>query len=195
MVADALHLPLVVNTPACLEIYEMYSHSRFGVNDRTCACCGIICILEPFILSIRQMSISGPCGSQTSLMARHVNRLPERLVLMNSFWGLEPPALLPPNIRLTGPLNTCDQVDALKVLNSKHKELLSFLQDAMTDGKPVFYITLGTKLQYSDWCLKTMLEGLRKANKRKPMKVVWHIRQDLSPDFAGKEAGFIKVVQ
>ena len=72
--------------------------------------------------------------------------MPERLVLINTFWGLEPPALLPPNIRLTGPLNTCDQINALQTLNRKHNELFRFMQQAMTEQKPVFYITLGAKV-------------------------------------------------
>ena len=115
MIADALHLPLVVNTPACLEMYETYSNTRFAFNSRTCACCGILCILEPILLSIRQLFVS---WSQSGQLAKHVKKLPERLVLINSFWGLEPPALLPPNVRLTGPLSKSDQGSSQKLLKS-----------------------------------------------------------------------------
>ena len=96
--------------------------------------------------------------------------------MINSFWGLEPPALLPPNVRLTGPLSKSDQGISQKLLKSQHGELYRFMQGAAEEDRSVLYISLGEKIYYQEWCLKAILDGLKKAHRKLKMKVVWLLR-------------------
>lgn len=101
-IASELNVPLVINAPATIEIYELFSNSRFIKPERSCVCCGIFCACEEFIYWFRHnlfMSLQKP------LMLRNIDKMPSHMVICNSFWGLEKPALLTPNVKLTGPLH------------------------------------------------------------------------------------------
>ena len=101
IIANDLNLPLVVNAPATLQIYELFSNSRFITANRSCVCCGILCACEEALYWFRHqlfMSLQKPT------MLSSIDQMPKHMVLLNTFWGLEKPALLTPNVRVTGPL-------------------------------------------------------------------------------------------
>lgn len=100
-IADTLKLPLVLNCPLTLEVFEMYSDLKFVKNDNSCTACGVFCLLESALVNYLG---NWNKSNQMDRMLKHIKNLPERLILVNSFWGLEKPTLLPPNIRMTGPL-------------------------------------------------------------------------------------------
>ena len=53
-----------------------------------------------------------------------------RIMISSSFFGLEEPILLPPNIHLTGPNIDPDQEHLKTLLGEKDPKLLKFLDDA-----------------------------------------------------------------
>ena len=54
-IADSLDIPLVINAPSTIEIYELFSNSRFIKPERSCVCCGIFCACEEAIYWFRHI--------------------------------------------------------------------------------------------------------------------------------------------
>lgn len=71
-----------------------------------------------------------------------------RRILINSFWGIDPAAALPPNMTLTGPLAKPKSVDPKENeenLLKKDKSCYDFMTKALKDKVPVLVITIGTE--------------------------------------------------
>jgi len=67
-----------------------------------------------------------------------------RVVLINSIWGLDKPALLPPNHILTGPVFKTDRQKALQDLSIKDPYLFKWMNDAHERNIKIVYISLGS---------------------------------------------------
>ena len=130
-IADTLRLPLVINAPSSIEIFEIYSDLRFVKNDNSCTCCGIFCLLESAFINYL---VNWNRTLQTTRMLNHIKNLHERLILVNSFWGFEKPTLLPPNIRMTGPLVKRDYDHAMSFMDKHYKEMLRWLDEALKEN-------------------------------------------------------------
>ena len=96
-----------------------------------------------------------------------------RVVLSNSFFGLEEPRPLPPNIHLTGPL-VQPQGDLLKDLKEKHNKLYQWLEEAQANKQPVVYISIGSYCIYQQWSIDALYYGLKKLGCR----VIWSLRKE-----------------
>lgn len=70
-----------------------------------------------------------------------------------------------------------------------------FLQSAADEDRSVLFISLGEKIYYQEWCLKAILDGLKKAHRKLKMKVVWLLRQTLVDNHPVKSADFIMVAE
>lgn len=68
-----------------------------------------------------------------------------RMIMSNSFFGLDKPGLLPPNITFTGPLIDTDDNGIMERLQEKDPELYTWLEDAAEKGEKVFYLTIGSE--------------------------------------------------
>lgn len=67
-------------------------------SGETMSCCGCMCLC-PSMLSCGQM-----CSCNKPMAMRLLNSVQNRIVLCNSFFGLDKPVALPPNVTMTGPL-------------------------------------------------------------------------------------------
>ena len=68
-------------------------HSIKGV-DQSCACCGCLCFLPTYVKTMISYAMSD----------RQFSTIKNRIVLCNSFFGLDKLVALPPNVTLTGSL-------------------------------------------------------------------------------------------
>ena len=42
--SEIYNIPVVINCPANIAIYEIYTQSRFPGPEKTCDCCGLFCV-------------------------------------------------------------------------------------------------------------------------------------------------------
>lgn len=69
-------------------------------------------------------------------------------MIVNSYFGLDKPVALPPNVTLTGPLVKMDD-SLLTDLAKKAPDIGKLLDDAQSAGEKVMVISLGTMLNWS----------------------------------------------
>lgn len=101
LIADQYRIPLVVNVSGTLSTLEFLADQSFLSALNTCPCCGCLCICK----SCFSTSARRDLKSRTDpLMRKHLENLPRRMILCNSFWGLERATMISPNVRLTGGL-------------------------------------------------------------------------------------------
>ena len=169
-VSEELGVPLVLNVPGPLAMAK----TIVGVPDFTSgfSMLGLTTFYTPF---------SGPALAETLHLAglhkvsrvlrKHVMR---SLVAVNSFFGLEPADLLPPNVQVTGPL---DRPPKAAQLAQTHPELHAFLERATQ----VVYITTGSMVILPDWIVAVLFHALKATG----CSVVWSLkeeRQQFVPD-------------
>ena len=100
LIADEL-IQWELNTPGMADMFFYWGIS--GVFDPTNSkvCCGMLCISQPF----KHWMISklyAWIAKDHHEFAYSYNR---RVVMFNSFWGLDDAKPLPPNWHMTGPIN------------------------------------------------------------------------------------------
>mmetsp|Transcript_237 Transcript_237/g.428 ORF Transcript_237/g.428 Transcript_237/m.428 type:complete len:119 (-) Transcript_237:106-462(-) len=95
-----------------------------------------------------------------------------RVMLSNSIWGLEKPALLPPNHILTGPLFKKDRSKALNDLRIKDPDLFKWMNDANERNIKIVYISIGSMCIWQKWSVEALYHGLKKLG----VKVIWSLK-------------------
>ena len=63
--------------------------------------------------------------------------------MFNSYFGLEKPICIPPNIKMIGPINK-DPTELMEILQEKDMKLYQWLEDAKDQGQDVIYVSLGS---------------------------------------------------
>lgn len=100
--ANQLNIPLVVNVPQNLAQLELDNYDVVNMRKAT-SCCGMICIKRSFDQSMQTLF------ERYAQYYNHITRYQHTNVwLINSFWGIDKPTALPPNIILTGCLAKFD---------------------------------------------------------------------------------------
>ena len=99
--ADELGIPCVIHAPAPLNILCAISREMYPSASRLHSCCGMFCLHMAIIDFFLEWNSSFWI---TKKYKDHFYGVAERIVICNSFFGLDQPAMLPPNIVLTGPL-------------------------------------------------------------------------------------------
>jgi hypothetical protein len=123
---DELGIPLVLNVPGPVELFGL-ANNTFPDHKNTVSCCGFLCIKQTWF----QWLIAFIMGFEYSdpRWAAHYRKLSLRVVLINSFWGLDQSKPVPPNLVVTGPLvNSPEKL--LKGLEEKDKELFEWCNAA-----------------------------------------------------------------
>jgi hypothetical protein len=96
---------------------------------------------------------------------------------VNSYFGIDKPIALPPNVTLTGPLVNGD-ADLSDDIAQKAPEISQFLNSAQESGHKVLLISLGTMLSWTQWSIDTIIEGVHVVNRNQKLKVLWSLPQD-----------------
>ena len=98
--ADALGIPVVLNFPGPINL--AMNVGVFSIPDFKSAksCCGVVCLRQTFFQFFMKILMNrcykrGKAQLDTTI---------ERVLLINSYWGLEKPVCHPPNFIMTGPL-------------------------------------------------------------------------------------------
>ena len=103
-------------------------------------------------------------------MQKHLKNLPRRMILCNSFWGLERATLVSPNVRMTGGLAESKYAKMVKKIRQTDGDLFEWLEKAHVDGRRIIYINLGEEIEIKEWMVDRIFEGLhlyrRKADNR-----------------------------
>lgn len=99
IVADNLKIPVVVNAPCPLALMYVNPLPGLVVNKGcTRVCCGSLCICADPLIDLVRLA---KCVYKTNRLQTTIKN---RIVLVNSYFGLERPISLPPNVTMTGPL-------------------------------------------------------------------------------------------
>lgn len=139
------------------------------INMRqTCSCCGLICVRRTCLRAF----IS--CFYKTmKYYAQIVHAQYNHIWMVNSFWGLDEPRCLPPNITLTGPL-TRQSAPYMERLREKDTPLYNWLQDALEKKENVVVLTLGSVCKWQPWSINAVYSGLKNIGCR----VVWSLKDE-----------------
>lgn len=169
--AERLGIPVVINVQAPLVQYVDMGllHVPDMANATNCGC-GIICLRE----SMKNCCVRVAFTSMSKDLMPYFSTWSEkRTLLFNSFWGLERPICLPPNVQLIGPLSH-PQERLVEDLRAKDQELYDWLEEALAQNVPVAYVNMGSVSHLQPWSLKAITDGLKKLNCR----VVWALREE-----------------
>ena len=120
---------------------------------------------------------------QSQIQYDYFLSLNSRVVLFNSFFGLDPAISLPPNYIMTGPMSS-PQNDLVEKLKSKDEELSNWLDEAQSNNQAVVYVSLGSVCKWKQWSVDAIYNGLKKLG----CKVIWSLKDfktpnDEDPDF------------
>jgi hypothetical protein len=169
IVCDELEIPMVLNMPGPVEMYGL-SNNIFPANYNTFNCCGYICIKQTWfqwlINTVMTVEYSSPRWKAS------FDKLPLRVVLINSFWGLDSSRPMPPNCIVTGPLVQSPS-NLLKRLQSKDEKLFDWMNNAHSNGTKIVYLSLGTMCGWAKWEVDAFYYGLKEIG----CAVVWSIRE------------------
>ena len=100
-----------------------------------------------------------------------------RIVLCNSFIGLDKPCLLPPNVTMTGPLLESSSV-LLDKLKEQDKEVFDFLEGAIGTDKSAVLINMGVEFAWQQWAVDLVYKCLTTLSRLQTVKVVWALPED-----------------
>jgi hypothetical protein len=102
--------------------------------------CGIVCFRESCKDCMLRVMFSNMSKDVWPYFATWSEK---RTLLFNSFWGLERPICLPPNVQLIGPLSHPPE-KLVEELKAKDPELFEWLEEALQKNIPVAYVNMGS---------------------------------------------------
>lgn len=165
-VAHAMGLPLVITWPNPLSSLV----SLCGILDSTTqrSFLGLhVGRSSGSMLAFAAWANMHHLGDWFGAVQRHIRR--GAVVLVNSFWGLDAPRALPPNIVMTGPLLPPPS-RLLTGFAAKHPELDAFLAGAGRGG--AILVTTGSLVELLQWQVEAIYWGLKAVG----CKVVWSLK-------------------
>lgn len=126
------------------------------------ACCGCLCLCPSLASTYLSCCVGGKFHNlQTTI--KH------RVILCNSFFGLDQPTSLPPNVTMTGPLVTHTAAELEHLDKATHK----FLDECEKSNTKVMVISLGTNTIWQQWAIDAICKGVREINTKLSLKVLW----------------------
>eukprot|EP00440_Ansanella_granifera_P062586 gb/GFBE01067862.1/.p1 GENE.gb/GFBE01067862.1/~~gb/GFBE01067862.1/.p1 ORF type:complete len:471 (+),score=112.15 gb/GFBE01067862.1/:1-1413(+) len=165
--AEEMNIPLVINLPGPM----MLGRDLLGALDYNSMVSfgGLHLFMTPFSVPAlgRTFNVDG-LNIFASTLTKHMTR---SLVLVNSFFGMEKPVPLPPNVHLTGPLAKNAQ---LQPLASTHPDLHAFMENAVKADQKLVYITTGTMVVLKEWMVHMLFQTMKLVG----CKVIWSLKAD-----------------
>ena len=151
--------------------------SPLSYAEHSCFCCLCICP-DSFYDQMKCYSCISNCFKKNEQgFIDTLQSLKRRPLLVNSYFGIDKPIALPPNVTLTGPLVNGD-ADLSDDIAQKAPEISQFLNSAQESGHKVLLISLGTMLSWTQWSVDTIIEGVAVVNRNQKLKVLWSLPQD-----------------
>lgn len=103
-----------------------------------------------------------------SWFKRHVHETP---LLLNTFWGFEPPFWLLPNHFVTGPTGLRP---SSAMAETSFQALNRWLLDVRRGGLNIVYVSMGTMAKLEKWQVEGVYNGLHALN----CAVIWSLKED-----------------
>lgn len=122
-----LKIPTVLNLPGPVNVLNFMCEAKLPNKNNTCACCGFLCVKQTLIEFFIHKIFTPFVLSRATNRARR--EVPSHIVICHSFWGLEKPSPIPPNIVMTGPLMR-ESTNLMERLQEKDPKLLAWLNEA-----------------------------------------------------------------
>jgi hypothetical protein len=100
-VADELGVPCVINLPGSLQIFSILS-GHLPHSENLSTCCGVMYLKQTFMqFFLRKIIMKKDFDP---IVANNFESNLKRVVIINSFFGLDQSTYIPPNMVMTGPL-------------------------------------------------------------------------------------------
>ena len=130
IIANELKIPVVINVPGPLRMFLEFGLFELPDMSQASNCCGLICMkksvkngcLQFLLPKLMKLSVPTFRQSQNS-----------KIWMFNSYFGLDKPICIPPNIKMIGAINK-DPTELMKLLQEKDMKLYQWLEDASASG-------------------------------------------------------------
>ena len=93
--------------------------------------------------------------------------------MTSTFFGLEEPLQLPPNVHLTGPNINPSSADNMAILKEKDPRIFEWLEDAKEKGEKVVYISIGSEAYWTVWAIEAVKKGIERLTKECKARCIW----------------------
>ena len=100
--ADELGIPCILNFPLPLEAASNFI-GNLTLTKNMSSCCGVICLQQPALICVVNCVLRIARGEHLRV---HRQKMLHRVILINSYFGWDEPSAIPPNIVMTGPLQS-----------------------------------------------------------------------------------------
>lgn len=181
--ADKLGIPAIINVPGMIEAFSAYGMSGIFDMKRASTCCGCLCYTRKSSQMMYEV-INGKFLTKEAY--EYYYGWNKRVVLWNTYWGLEPACSIPPNYIITGPLNE-PASNLLTKLKEKDSVLFDWMEKALADNQDVVYVSIGSLCKWQQWSVDAIYYGLKNLG----CKVVWSMKDfklpEENPDFYVRE--------
>ena len=167
--------------PTSLETFSALGY-YLPHKSRTSVCCGTVCLRPNKTDGAAQEAMKQIMD--TAYVSKMYKTLLERVVLVNTFFGLDDAQSVPPNIIVTGPLTKRKELLYPNALKEKAPDgLFSWMEQS---ERPILYISLGSQILWQEWECQAILQGIKKFNnsqssEQEKVRVVWHINRKTCP--------------
>jgi len=160
-------ITLVINWPGPISMLKEFM--RPVAIDDGCAFGGLyVSQVKPSVISLAFVANFGDLRTMGDRLRPSVSRA---LVLVNSFWGLEKPTFLPPNVVPVGPIMPSLPIPAFSV---SHPELHDFLFKARQNHHKILLVTTGSMVQMDRWLVELLFQSFALLQ---DSSIVWSLKQ------------------
>jgi len=166
--AEELKIPCILNVPGPLELFKNLGFA----------------VMMPFLAAV---FVATRSFVETKLIYKMFSRLipalKSHVCLVNSFYGLDMPCALPPNIIVTGSTAPRSNQEGLKTSDEKMNE---WLQQIRAEGLRIVYVTMGSMQILEQFQLEALFNGLMSLKPK--VAVAWSLKEEQHEQIPGGRA-------
>lgn len=185
--ARSNNIPLVINWPGPFSLLRTLMRPMINMEDNRYIAIGGLFVSWVKCNQINCL-IFGNILNLGTFADRVRNNVNSGLVIVNSFWGLEAPCLLHPNIVPVGPIMKPLPKDP--DFSMSHPELHDFLTKARGEGNKILLVTTGSLVQLEQWLVVLLFRAF---SQLESCSIVWSLKepqQEFIPDIANPKFHF-----
>lgn len=185
--AKSNNIPLLINWTGPFSTLKMLTRPIINMEDNRYIAIGGLFVswVKCNITNCLMVGNLGNLGTFADGVRINVNG---GLVIVNSFWGLEAPCLLHPNIIPMGPI--MKPLPKAPDFSKSHPELHDFLTKARGEGKKILLVTTGSMVRLEQWLVVLLFRAL---SQLQDCSIVWSLKepqQEFLPDIANPKFYF-----
>jgi hypothetical protein len=168
-------IPCIIHGQLPLELALLMRNVPAIGRKCTCTWCGCLCIYKDLTWAFLDFFVPILFRNFPKAIRRSkiINFQQNLIYICTSFWGLEEPYLLPPNLHLVGPSVKPASGDLLQILKEKDERIYNWLEDAHSKNQKVIYISIGSGTSWTEWSITAMKEGLNTLFAKDNIRAIW----------------------